>query len=304
LTEEVGRALSCYDGAVRVYWPGMSVNDGSRQHPLYLPSVLRKYRESREPWEQVLAERLAGISALRLSQSDLTNRVRRELAEEQRAEAKRKLDQATTGQISMAEMLQELDVALKRIEELEENSRLLHARIEQLVYVQDWQRSAPEGKEGSDVDGKGTTKGFSNVLCAVEAAQRDFSGPLQFLDSAGESARDSPFNRPDDVYALLKDFHHVASRWRKGEGSLGTPWANALAERGVEFKAHISPTTKGMFGSEYMFFYKGETRLFEQHVTLGAKSPDTCLSVHVYRDDDDYVLVVGHVGRHLRNTKT
>jgi len=35
LTEEVGKQLSCFDGAIRVYWPGFSLQSDPFQHPLW-----------------------------------------------------------------------------------------------------------------------------------------------------------------------------------------------------------------------------------------------------------------------------
>ena len=37
LTEEVGKQLSCFDGAVRVYWPGFNLQSDPFQHPLWTP---------------------------------------------------------------------------------------------------------------------------------------------------------------------------------------------------------------------------------------------------------------------------
>lgn len=44
--------------------------------------------------------------------------------------------------------------------------------------------------------------------------------------------------------------------------------------------------------------------LFEPHVTLGAGGDDTCLSIHFLPDAPMGKLVIGHVGRHLTNTRS
>lgn len=66
----------------------------------------------------------------------------------------------------------------------------------------------------------------------------------------------------------------------------------------------ISQTSKGKWGQEYTFTYEGETQLFEWHVTLGAGAADTCASIHFLPDQTKGKLIVGHVGRHLTNTKS
>ncbi len=38
IADRIGRPLSCFDGAARIYWPGFSLDDEPRRHPLYLAS--------------------------------------------------------------------------------------------------------------------------------------------------------------------------------------------------------------------------------------------------------------------------
>ena len=64
-------------------------------------------------------------------------------------------------------------------------------------------------------------------------------------------------------------------------------------------------TSLGKHGHEYKFFYDGEKHLFDHHITLGAGRQRThCLSLHWYRDDVRFKLVIGHCGPHLTNTRT
>jgi hypothetical protein len=145
---------------------------------------------------------------------------------------------------------------------------------------------------------------FNSVAEAVAQAKKDFSGPLAFLDSALESATDSPYKDPERVYELFEAIALVAAEWKENMGALGRSWNDAVSELGFDLRDQVSMTSKGKYGDEYKFMYKGQRRLFEKHITIGAKQADKCLSVHFYRDDDDLVLVVGHCGRHLANTTT
>lgn len=36
IADTLGKTLSCYNGAARIYWPGFSIADDPRKHPLYL----------------------------------------------------------------------------------------------------------------------------------------------------------------------------------------------------------------------------------------------------------------------------
>jgi hypothetical protein len=148
---------------------------------------------------------------------------------------------------------------------------------------------------------------FESVLTVYDQAVKDFGGansPLVFLDSARESAKLSPYQSPEQVYFLVKELHGIATRWRANKGKLGQNWHTALRETGFEFKPHISATTKGQFGKEYLFRYNNRMVLFEEHVTKGAKDKNACFSLHMFRDAEQLVVAIGHCGNHLSNTKS
>jgi hypothetical protein len=44
--------------------------------------------------------------------------------------------------------------------------------------------------------------------------------------------------------------------------------------------------------------------VFAPHITIGAKSPDRCLSIHMHWDEAKRRVVIAHVGRHKTNTKS
>jgi len=148
---------------------------------------------------------------------------------------------------------------------------------------------------------------FETILDAVMEAERLFGAasdaPLLFLDSVYESAANSPYKRPGEVFRLLTALAESAQEWRGANGNLGRSFAGLLGERGFGEKI-ISQTTEAKFGGDYTFPYGGRPVLFEHHWTLGSRSANTCLSVHWHRDTDAKRIVIGHCGRHLRNTRT
>lgn len=147
---------------------------------------------------------------------------------------------------------------------------------------------------------------FKSVHEAVLYARETMSDTLVFLDSAIKSAEKSPYREPNKVYKALKAIHEVSDEWGKAKqaGLKFMRWEDAVAPYGFEFKEFISQTAENVYGNEYRFVYKGSKRLFQQHITVGAKQSDKCFSIHMYRDEDENKLIVGHVGRHLTNTRT
>ncbi|TAK26362.1 MAG: hypothetical protein EPO26_00050 [Chloroflexota bacterium] len=145
------------------------------------------------------------------------------------------------------------------------------------------------------------------VTDAVERAAAEFPERLLFLQSAYESAGDAPFVRPEEIYRSLWALGKTAEAWASAPpgASLGGDLRQEMARYGVaDFKSHISQTAQAKWGRNYTFKYLGKDVVFAAHVTIGARSPNTCLSIHVHPDRELRVIVVGYVGRHLKNTKS
>lgn len=301
-TDEVGKLLSCFDGAVRVYWPGFTLDDQPRQHPLHLATTIRKIEGRSGRWVETLRDRLHAASVHAFAQSEVALAVRKAVAEEDGRRAREALERHRNDD-EHTEILKEWENALQRAEAAEEERDRLRAENEQLKYAANWVATAADDRMDND-SGTEARRDFDTVADAVRAAQQEFKGVLVFLDTALDSAEKSPFKRPEQVFDMLQAMAEVTTEWREAEGSLGKPWEHAVGTHGYEFKVAIGETTRNQWGSQYTFQYEGEPLLFEQHITLGAKSPEKCLSAHFHRDEERLVLVVGHCGRHLRNTKT
>lgn len=195
--------------------------------------------------------------------------------------------------------------ALERIDQLAAERDQFKADLaaQQAAWAEVQQAMAVGESDVSEPEPEQKTR-FTSVLAAIERAKKDFSGPLIFLDSALASAKDSPYKDPERVYELFEALALVAGEWKEKEGSLGRSWNEAVSELGFDLRDQVSMTSKGKYGDQYKFAYKGQRLLFEKHITIGAKQPDKCLSVHWHRDDDDLVLAIGHCGRHLSNTSS
>lgn len=306
LTDAIGKSFSTYNGAVRIYWPRFSPTDNPFWHRLYLARVLR-YRESDGvPLAKHLFRVLAAISTFRFVEGSVIHDARKAIVDDEQSQVEKLKQSVREGTVERKDLEEELLEALVRVDDLRgERDRLKEELESQKAAWGEYQNfmSADEAIDQA-VDTTDDQPGFGNVTHALRQAETDFSGPLVFLPSAHRSASESPFKNADRVYELLEALHLVASEWKEQAGSLGQSWNEALAVLGFDCRDQVSQTSRGKWRAVYSFTYKGEERLFERHITIGAKQADTCLSVHWYRDDDDLVLVIGHCGRHLRNTKT
>jgi hypothetical protein len=121
------------------------------------------------------------------------------------------------------------------------------------------------------------------------------------------AAKASPFQRPYDIFKALTDLDEIVDAWRRNreEKGSGGDLLQHLRDHGWGKRGsmHISDTTRGNFRSHYEFEYQGKKQLFEPHITVGSGDPNSCASIHFIFDRDRLKMIVGHVGKHLPNTK-
>jgi len=314
LTDELGnKSLSCYDGAVRLYWPGFSVYSDPMHHPLWLKETIRWHAENGRPLSDYLLRMLAAIASFRHTDG----RAIRKAREATRLERTRHLEElrakvAAGGKVSAeqkalsdyavaenAKLQKERDEAIARRDELEQELQAAKANLEMMYQYRS------EADQAESVPAAASTSvQFSSVLEATQFAEEKFRSNLVFLDSAFDAAANSPFQRPERVFEAFQAIDDVCREWRAslGAGSSMGSWKQAFQRRGFDYKDDISQTTRTKYGDEYTFVYDGRKLLFEKHITQGAKQPQKCFSIHMYRDDEERRIVIGYVGRHLRNT--
>jgi hypothetical protein len=307
LTDCIGKELSCYNGAVRLYWPGLSRGSDPLGHPLYFPDSIRWHAQNAQPLERHLFRMLVGISGFRFSEGSIVRAASIALERQKQQRIQELLSRVAAGGAEVQEIEAELGRAWSQIDQLKteldqtkqhesELAAELEAQKTAWVTVQ-LEQSTQRSISGAQSADSREEVDFRSVAEAVEKAQSDFKSKLLFLDSAVRSAKDSPYQLPNRVYELFEALGELVGVWQK-KGKLGKSWKVALLQKGFDFKDSISMTSRGKHGDDYTFVYNGKKQLFENHVTLGAKTPDTCLSVHWMRDDDKKILVIGSCGRH------
>ena len=297
--DEVGRQLSCFNGAARIYWPGFSTDADPRGHRLFFGDRIEQVGS--EVASQTIERAVFAVAAFRfVPDHRITNLIRAvETAERQKQLSERK----AAGDDFLNEWegdLARLDNANNKIRELEAENANLRANQKVLfsgAFTPDEPEEAPTEENLS----------FSSVADAVEEAANR-SKNIEILKSAHLAAAKSPFQRPFDIFKALTDLGEIVDAWhkqRKEKGS-GGDLLQHLGDRGwgKRSRMHISDTTRGKYQSSYEFEYQGINRLFEPHITIGAGDPNSCASIHFIFDQDREKMIIGHVGKHLPNTKT
>lgn len=301
-TEEIGKPYSCYAGAVRIYWPGLTPTDDPFKHPAWMPWRLRQLGHTDE-----LANELFTVGAEATSYrffepasiGTLRSTIEDEERQARRAESSGDADQ-------LLEQLIETEGTVKglraQLSETQGENQTLRQNLDAMLGAP---APAHAPRSHVPVEEEATTREPETVSEAVAMARAQFTH-LTFLDSAFESAESSPYRTPTRALEALQAIEEVASLWVIGlsGGKNPGPLKNLFRQRGFEYKDDVSQTSRGKWGDEYMAKYNDQAIDISPHITIGAKQADTCLSVHMHWDKDSKNVVIAHVGRHKTNTKT
>ena len=300
LADELGRTLSCFDGAARIYWPGFGDGDDPRRHPLYLGG--RIFSMGAGPVSRAIERSLFAVASFRFVPD---SRISEIIDSAQQAERAKRVEaeKESTG-IDWESYALEIDADLVKakqaISELQAENENLKAN--QQVFF-----AAATGGEEDEVVNADEIVVPDSVVAAVKQAQSKHA-QLTVLESAIEAAGQCPYRRPAEISEALNDLNDIAVDWaaqRKSKGS-GGDLRQHLIKRGwgKRCSLHVSDTTKKKYASSYTFDYNGTKMLFEPHITIGSGDPNSCASIHFVLDEKAEKIVVAHVGRHLPNTKT
>jgi hypothetical protein len=307
-TEHVGKSLSCFDGAMRIYWPRFSLQSDPFAHPLWAPWALADDGSAERSMRQV-ARTVFDAATFRHVEPAALVAVRR-AAEREARQSMRTTAVESADTDKLLEDLYRLEDKLREEEaksqELATECETLRANAMALASSASWAQGFDPSPAAGSPPPTQATPPASTVLDAVQAAAAA-SKHLTFLQSAYDSAADSPFRQPDRVREALEAIDEVASSWAESltsGRSVGSLRDVFKRKYGFAYSDDVSQTSKGKWASQYKASHGGKDYDISPHITIGAKQADTCISIHWAWDEEQKKALVAHVGRHKTNTKT
>lgn len=325
VTDAIGKTLSCYSGAVRVYWPGFAVGDDPYFHRAYVGGSLAYL--GREGMGAELFDTLGRLSALSISEPDLRRRLRREkraretAARAAEAAAMRSrlavieasvqsgVDHQTweslasdyaRSQARIDSLEEDLLDAQLEIEVLREERDRAEAQARSLNVALTWSpaRTAAAQRPGQTDPPTKDEPTPSTVLEAVEIAKQRCAH-LVFLDEALSSAADSQYADPERVLANLVLMEGIADDWNAGELTAGPH--EAFEQRCSGYRPGITATAASLYPEDYQREYLDEIVTLGPHIARGTGTVRAILRIYWFVDDERKRIVIGHVGRKLRD---
>lgn len=300
-TQELGHEWSCYNGAIRLYWPMAAVQGDPFKHPLWTSTRLLDHsRDTQDAARRIrsqLRRKILGLSTLTFRRDPRFPQVERE----HRRHLLRSKAQSPDADIRQIyeeeneELNQQVGDLEFRVLELEEENSALKVDLENAQLLSQYAHGAPN--EPSDILPDNTPP--TTIREAVERARDEYSDRLIFGDDveSGVAGLASNAGPPEKVLLWLGTLAELADQLRAG-AALGASQVQWLKDKGIDCSIESDTVRNSTAEMRKRTWHDGERpREFIKHMKPAeATRPDRC--VRIYFDQGDDKLIVGWVGRH------
>lgn len=286
LRDRLGASLACYDGAVRVYWPGSVSEERAREHRYWTPEAVGS-RGRRFPETVLRYLRPAAIA--RVPEPSLDWHVLEASARRAKEERRERRDEA-------AERLERriADLSARLDEERE------RARSWEDAYTQLWAEVEREGVELAHLP---PHERPGSVEEAVRWALERYPDRLDLALNSRSSLEGNPFEDPEAVRRALACLATTYADARRGTISEPNLDEAFLAASGFRYSPHQSSTTMGRFPNHYRTVWRDRTVPLEEHLKKGtSRDPRHTIRIAFFYDEECGRVVIGYIGLHQRNT--
>ncbi|HEY3546287.1 MAG TPA: hypothetical protein VGK17_09360 [Propionicimonas sp.] len=292
LYDEVGAEHAVWGGAVRLYWPGFGTGSGLRD-PLWTSGRLG----DPEQFVRSMRSRLGALGAAEVPENAVVQEARRlrrqrlhdddtvpmwvdDVIDDLERDREDLKSEVTRLEVALTEAQERADIAEGQLRDVQAQFRVVHIASES------------DGDAPLDLDSL-------TILEAFELVKREACEHVVFLPECDESVTAfSSYASPRRFVEALTAVSDASEAWN--DGTLGQGFGRFFADRGYEFSKNNPAATARKTRSAYRRRYDGNVVVMEPHLKVDqATSPDQCLRIYWYVDEDSRKLVIGHIGRHL-----
>ena len=335
-TEKVGKAWSVFNGAVRIYNPGLDFeNDSLHVHPLTLMGEILFWNNpgSKEIAEQAFATHLIDViqtnsTSRRVdwSKNPFINDVKLKVEQEEQRKLEESLKTSTSAKDRLIALTSQVESKEREIEilkkslrekeiEAQESFDLANQYDKDKTYYENENRKLRahvnvlrvqlEHKEKKKID---EAIKIPETLDEMEAWVDDnLVGRLVLHPRAFQGMKRSEYENPERVYKALLLLANQYRDMRMGMGNEG--YIRTRDELQLKDGGSIDPGRAGGFGDTYFVTYpigSINKRFLESHLRCGGntRDPKRCLAIYYFWDEDERQVVVGWLPGHLENRLT
>lgn len=299
LTRILGEQWSCYNGAIRLYWPHLNTSGDPFAHPLWTARKLLDF----DPDTRISADRLCDHLRRRLmelssflvreptvilSLSTLDRDKRFDVERKRLEEASEFRELAESYAAEVAELRAALADKQGKIEDLQ-------TQVENLNYAFQWKSQGEDREIAPEIETPPAT-----IKEAVQIAESETSDVLYFGRdvSHGVEGLSSQAGPPEKVLHYLR----VLAKWgrAKQSGPVGTSMIEWFRGENVKASQEYPVVRNSSEERAKRTFNDGQVdRFFEWHLKpVEAVSPDKCVRIYFDWSDERKRVIVGWIGRH------
>lgn len=293
LTSRLGKEWSCYNGAVRLFWPFKFNRDNFRAHPLWtLDRIMLRTSdaiEARDLFRGMLSRRLIEASTYVADEPAFANFDAAKLRHD--IDDKRRHSVAGGDYVALADSYaKENDALRKRVFDQEEQINTLQSNIESLAIALR-SRSTEDSEEPSAGEAPP-----QSVAEAVQIARRELVGRVCIASETDDDIAElnSAAGPPEKVLRYLRTLGRLADALDSGQ-PLGRSIPIWLRDHGVECSGD-SETAKAQRRPHSV---DGEQVDCEFHAKPSdGVSPDLCVRIYFGIAEAAPRVRIGYLGRH------
>jgi hypothetical protein len=294
VTGVLGAEWSCFNGAIRIYWPFAAVGRDPLRHPVWTSRRLLNGLTTEEAAQRIrnqFRRKILGLSALTIRRHPIFEEIERghrlHAAEARRREA--------TNQAELLELYENQNVELdSECRSLKDKVASLEIDLANARAMRAWSTASADEEILPDADVPP-----SSVLEAVKRARSQYSHLVVFGNDVTDGARNLADNAgpPDKVLAYLAVLAELAEALRKG--GLGKTIVQWLKDRGLHVSGESESIKNSRAEMRQRTWHDGrERREFELHLKpTDGTSPDRCVRIYFDWDEEQKKVVVGWLGR-------
>ena len=297
MTHQLGKEWSCYNGAIRIYWPHLNTRQNPRNHPLWTSERLMYDAVDTEfasrRIRDIIRKRLFSVSSFALGQPVLFDRLEDESAKEALQEKLALAASADDYKTFAEEYAQENDNLRLQLRQERDNIKQLRQDLYQLQLAREWadadEAVAPDEATPPDC-----------VQDAVTQARRNYAQQLTFGDDVERGIFTLAPNAgpPEKILDYLRILASLVDVRR--EGPLGDTMIQWLKRKGVTASSESETIQNNRDEMQRRTWHDGrDQRAFVTHLKPAeATPPDRCVRIYFDWDDASAKAVIGWVGRH------
>lgn len=225
LTDKVGKEMSCFDGGVRIYWPGWSPHDSPLRHPLMLGKrvAVSAAHDSTDPDGLVRSPLMSMITRGLLSKFSYPQEMLEVVAEDQARKISSQSDDEKIAELQKENARLKLELAdqsgYRQLAEIEISDlragrdKLAHELdLARMQYARSEKAGVDDIEEGTSLAEEDSPWAISALEDALAKAKHDFGTTLVFSDTL---VSDTDLSA-GLVYHVLMSLHRLCEKERKG----------------------------------------------------------------------------------------